>query len=204
MALPTGRVTMLFTDIEGSTRLLRALGASYADVLSGQRRIIRAAIGEHQGHEMGTEGDSFFVVFASAEEGLHAACAAQRGLAAHAWPDGAAVRIRMGLHVGEPTRHEDGYMGLDLNRSARIASTANGGQIVTSGAIESLNYQLRKVTKTRGPFPTDDAVLKIFYLAIDNIGHQRGGELGSHTQGWKQALNAFAVAYPGRVPDTLN
>lgn len=76
--------------------------------------------------------------------------------------------------------------------------------IYTTNAIESLNYQLRKVTKTRGSFPTDDAVLKIFYLAIDNIGHHRGGELGSHTQGWKHALNAFAVAYPGRIPDTLS
>jgi len=76
--------------------------------------------------------------------------------------------------------------------------------IYTTNAIESLNYQLRKVTKTRGSFPTDDAVLKIFYLAIDNIGHHRGGELGSHTQGWKQALNAFAIAYPGRIPDTLS
>jgi len=76
--------------------------------------------------------------------------------------------------------------------------------IYTTNAIESLNYQLRKVTKTRGSFPTDDAVLKILYLAIDNIGHHRGGELGSHTHGWNQALNAFAIAYPGRVPDTLN
>ncbi|MEO6628275.1 MAG: IS256 family transposase [Aquihabitans sp.] len=76
--------------------------------------------------------------------------------------------------------------------------------IYTTNAIESLDYQLRKVTKTRGSFPTDDAVLKIFFLAIDNIGHQRGGELGTHTPGWKQALNAFAVAYPGRIPDTLS
>lgn len=75
--------------------------------------------------------------------------------------------------------------------------------IYTTNSIESLNYQLRKVTKTRGSFPTDDAVLKIFYLAIDNIGHTRGGQLGSHTEGWKQALNAFAIAYPGRIPDTL-
>ena len=76
--------------------------------------------------------------------------------------------------------------------------------IYTTNAIESLNYQLRKVTNTRGSFPTDDAVLKIFYLAINNIGHHRGGELGTNTQGWKQALNAFAVAYPGRIPDTLS
>jgi len=76
--------------------------------------------------------------------------------------------------------------------------------VYTTNAIESLNYQLRKVTKTRGSFPTDDAVLKIFYLAIQNIGHTRGGELGTNTQGWKQALNAFTIAYPNRIPDTLN
>lgn len=76
--------------------------------------------------------------------------------------------------------------------------------IYTTNAIESLNYQLRKVTKTRGSFPTDDAVLKIFYLAICNIGHERGGDLGTHTQGWKRALNAFVIAFPGRIPDTLN
>ena len=76
--------------------------------------------------------------------------------------------------------------------------------VYTTNAIESLNYQLRKVTKTKGSFPTDDAVLKIFYLAINNIGHHPSGELGTNTHGWKQALNAFAVSYPGRVPDTLN
>jgi len=74
--------------------------------------------------------------------------------------------------------------------------------IYTTNSIESLNYQLRKVTKTRGHFPTDDAVLKILYLAIRNIGHHRGGELGTGTQGWKQALNAFAIAFPGRLPTT--
>ena len=75
--------------------------------------------------------------------------------------------------------------------------------IYTTNAIESLNYQLRKVTKTRGHFPTDDAVLKILYLAIRNIDQQRGGELGTGTQGWKQALNAFAIAFPGRLEPTL-
>ena len=76
--------------------------------------------------------------------------------------------------------------------------------IYTTNAIESLNYQLRKVTKTRGSFPTDDAALKILYLAITNIGNTRGGELGTHTQGWKQALNAFAINFPGRIPETIN
>jgi putative transposase len=95
-------------------------------------------------------------------------------------------------------RHWDRFIPfLDLDPAIRKI-------VYTTNAIESLNYQLRKVTKTRGSFPTDDAVLKIFYLAISNIGNHRGGELGSHTQGWKQALNAFAVAYPGRIPDTLS
>ena len=76
--------------------------------------------------------------------------------------------------------------------------------IYTTNAVESLNFQLRKVTKTKGSFPTDDAVLKIFYLAICNIGHHRTGDLGTATQGWKRALNAFAIAFPGRIPDTLN
>ena len=74
--------------------------------------------------------------------------------------------------------------------------------IYTTNAIESLNYQLRKVTKTRGHFPTEDAVLKILYLAIRNIGNNRGGELGTGTQGWKQALNAFAITFPGRLDPT--
>ncbi len=76
--------------------------------------------------------------------------------------------------------------------------------IYTTNAIESLNYQLRKVTKTKGHFPTEDAVLKIFYLAICNIGNNRGGELGTHTQGWAQALNAFAIAFPNRLTPTTH
>ena len=135
MPLPTGRIAMLFTDIEGSTLLLRGLGADYAGVLSDQRRITRDAIAAYGGDEMGTEGDSFFVVFPTGEAAVWAAVHAQRGLAANTWPAGATVRIRMGAHVGEPTRHEEGYVGLDLNRAARIASTANGAQIVISAAL---------------------------------------------------------------------
>src|SRR4051794_19664603 len=137
MGLPEGRITMLFTDIEGSTQLLRALGSDYAHVLSAQRAIMRRAIADHGGHEMGTEGDSFFVVFASAADGVAAAVDAQRGLHAHEWPQGAQVRVRMGLHVGEPVRHEEGYMGIDLNKAARVASTANGGQIVISDDLRA-------------------------------------------------------------------
>ncbi len=126
---------MLFTDIEGSTRLLRALGPSYANVLSDQRRIMRGAIAAQGGHEMGTEGDSFFVVFGTADAAVRAAIEAQRGLVENQWPANATVRVRMGLHVGEPARHEEGFVGLDLNRAARIAATANGAQIVISADL---------------------------------------------------------------------
>ncbi len=132
--LPTGTVTMLFSDIEGSTALLSRLGDRYGEALSAQRRIVRAAINSFHGREMGTEGDSFFVVFEFAQDALRACVQAQHALQAHRWPQETTVRVRMGLHTGEPVRLEEGYVGMDLNRAARIASTAHGGQIVLSDA----------------------------------------------------------------------
>ncbi|WP_460461113.1 adenylate/guanylate cyclase domain-containing protein, partial [Angustibacter peucedani] len=137
--LPTGTVTMLFTDIEGSTSLLHRLTADrYAGVLTLQRELLRTAFTAEQGVEMGTEGDSFFVVFASATACVRAALAAQLALATTAWPDGASVRVRMGVHTGEPRRHEDGYVGMDVHRAARVASCAHGGQVVVSAATHQL------------------------------------------------------------------
>ena len=136
--LPTGTLTLLFSDIEGSTALLHTLGPQWGEALSAQRSILRAAFVEHGGTEMGTEGDSFFVVFRSAHDAVSAAITGQRGLQRHAWPGGATVRVRMGLHTGEPQRHEDGYIGEDVHRAARIGSTAHGGQIVLSEATHSL------------------------------------------------------------------
>jgi predicted ATPase/class 3 adenylate cyclase len=130
--LPAGTITMLFSDIEGSTVLLSRLGEAYGEALSAQRALLRAAFSAGGGHEMGTEGDSFFVVFASAADAVSCCVAAQRALAAHEWPGGAQVRVRMGLHSGEPARHEDGYIGMDVHRAARIAATAHGGQVVVS------------------------------------------------------------------------
>src|SRR5712692_10483668 len=136
--LPTGTITMLFSDIEGSTGLLGRLGDRYGEALSAQRALLRAAFAASRGHEMGTEGDSFFVVFESAGEAARCCVAAQRALSGHAWPGGVAVRVRMGLHSGEPARHEDGYIGLDVHRAARIAAAAHGGQVILSEATRLL------------------------------------------------------------------
>ena len=136
--LPTGTVTMLFSDIEGSTTLLGRLGDRYGEALTAQRAIIRAAVSASGGHEMGTEGDSFFVVFGSAADAVACCLEAQRALAGQAWPGGVAVRVRMGLHSGEPMRHQDGYVGMDVHRAARIAGAAHGGQVVLSDATRLL------------------------------------------------------------------
>jgi predicted ATPase/class 3 adenylate cyclase len=131
-------VTLLFSDIEGSTSLLRALGDDWAGVLSAQRRILRSAFERCGGREMGTEGDSFFVVFGSALDAVTAALAGQRGLAAHPWPPGGRIRVRMGVHTGEPTPHEDGYVGIDVHLAARVAAAAHGGQVVLTDATRQL------------------------------------------------------------------
>jgi len=136
---PSGTVTFLFTDIEGSTNLEHRVGtARYAAVRERHREILRAAFGRHVGKEQGTEGDSFFVVFDSAREAVAAAIEAQLALAAEPWPDDAAVRVRMGLHSGEAEMAGGNLVGLDINRAARIAALAYGGQILLSEATRAL------------------------------------------------------------------
>jgi predicted ATPase/class 3 adenylate cyclase/tetratricopeptide (TPR) repeat protein len=136
MAFPAGTVTLLFSDIEGSTWLLEGLGERYADVLDEHRRIVRGAIAEHGGHEVRTEGDGFFVAFTRASDAVRAAVAAQLGLGVRAWPGGAAVRVRMGLHTGEPRVVGGDYVGMDVHRAARICSAAHGGQVLVSETTE--------------------------------------------------------------------
>jgi class 3 adenylate cyclase len=130
--LPTGTVTLLFTDIEGSTRLLQHLGERYSDVLAECRGLMRAAFHQQHGHEVDTQGDAFFVTFARATDAVMAAVAVQRALSSHSWPDGVTVRVRMGLHTGEPLRSPEGYVGLDVHYAARIMSAGHGGQILLS------------------------------------------------------------------------
>ena len=136
--LPTGTVTFLFSDIEGSTRLLQSLGERYPEVLETHQRLLREAFGAHAGTVVGTEGDSFFVVFPDAHEALAAAVASQRALEDHEWPEGARVRVRIGLHTGEGSLGGDNYVGLDVHRAARIAAAGRGGQLLVSAATKSL------------------------------------------------------------------
>src|SRR5947209_860001 len=136
--LPTGTVTMLFSDIEGSTRLLQQLGESYSRVLSECQRLLRTSFQRWHGQEVDTQGDSFFVAFARATDALEASVDAQLALAAHLWPEGVAVRVRMGLHTGEPQLSAGNYVGLDVHRAARIMSAGYGGQVLLSATTQEL------------------------------------------------------------------
>src|SRR5438105_364485 len=122
---PTGTVTFLFSDIEGSTRLVQAFGAAWPELLERHRDALRAAFADHGGREQGTEGDSFFVAFASAPEGVGAAVDSQRALAAINWPAGGQIRVRMGLHTGEGRLSGRDYVGIDVHRAARIAAAGH-------------------------------------------------------------------------------
>jgi predicted ATPase/class 3 adenylate cyclase len=136
--LPTGTVTLLFTDIEGSTVLAERLEDRWPGVLADHHQLLRAVFAENDGLELGTEGDAFFVVFREARDAVVAAAAAQRALAAHAWPDGEEVRVRIGLHTGQPTATAEGYVGLDLHRAARVMAAAHGRQVLLSQATRDL------------------------------------------------------------------
>ena len=131
--LPTGTVTFLFTDVEGSTRLLHELGSEgYAQALAEHRRILRDAFAAHGGVEVDTQGDAFFVAFPTAPGALAAAAQALEGLAA------AAIRVRMGIHTGTPYLVEEGYVGADVHRAARIAAAGHGGQVLISSSTAAL------------------------------------------------------------------
>ena len=137
--LPLGTVTFLFTDIEGSTRLLQQLGDQYATLLAEHRHLLQQVCETHSGSVVGTQGDGFFIAFPRALDGIHAAVDAQRALTAHAWTEGVTLRVRMGLHTGEPQiSASENYVGIDVHRAARIASAAHGGQVLISQRIHDL------------------------------------------------------------------
>jgi DNA-binding NarL/FixJ family response regulator/class 3 adenylate cyclase len=130
--LPHGTVTLFFTDVEGSTQILQRLGDRYAQVLADHRRLFREAVEAGGGHVVDHRGDEFFVVFEDARAAADAAVAAQRAFADHDWPEGIDLRVRMGMHTGEPNVRDDAYFGMDVHRAARIAQAGSGGQILMS------------------------------------------------------------------------
>ena len=137
-ALPSGTVTFLFTDIEGSTQLLHNLGAGYDQVLADHERILRSAFDAHGGRIVDTQGDSFFVAFSRGKDAVAAAADAQRDLAAHAWPEGTELKVRMGLHTGEPRVGADRYVGMGVHKAARIGAAGHGGQVLLSRTTREL------------------------------------------------------------------
>jgi class 3 adenylate cyclase len=137
-ALPSGTVTFVFSDIEGSTALLKQLGERYDGVLSDHRRLMRKCFTERGGVEIDTQGDAFFFAFPRARDAVEAAVEAQRAHAAHEWPEGRAVHVRMGLHTGEPAVGSEGYLGLDVVRAARLCTAGKGGHVLLSETTRAL------------------------------------------------------------------
>ena len=153
-----GTRTFLFSDIEGSTSLLQDLGDEYSTVLADHHRLLRDAWATHRGVEVGTEGDSFFVVFERADDAVAAARDAQLAIAAFDWPSEVEVRVRMGIHTGEVDLTPEGYVGLAINVAARIASAAHGGQVLFSEAtrhlvtdVEAFDYGEHRLKDIRRP-----------------------------------------------------
>src|SRR5262245_22981698 len=137
-ALPTVTVTVLFTDIEGSTQLLHNLGAGYDQLLAEHERILRSSFDEHGGRIVDTQGDSFFVAFSRGKDAVAAAVDAQRDLAAHEWPEGTELKVRMGLHTGEPRVGGERYVGIGVHKAARIGAAGHGGQVLLSRTTQEL------------------------------------------------------------------
>ena len=137
-SLPAGTVAFVFSDVEGSTALVKRLGNRYGELLAEHRRLMRETLCDAGGIEIDTQGDAFFFAFTRARDAVAAAVAAQRAHAERTWPDGAVVRVRMGLHTGEPTIGEEGYYGLDVVRAARLCGVGGGGHVVLSETTRAL------------------------------------------------------------------
>ncbi|MGO8947863.1 MAG: ATP-binding protein [Ktedonobacterales bacterium] len=177
--LPTGTVTLLFTDIEGSTRLLQHLGDRYGAVLQVCRSLMRTAFQEWHGYEVDTQGDAFFVAFARATDALSAAVAVERALFAQVWPDGITLRVRIGLHTGEPERSAEGYVGLDVHRAARIMSAGHGGQVLLSQTTHAL---------VEHAMPED--------VHLDDLGGHRLKDLGPPTRLFQLVIAGLPADFP--------
>jgi predicted ATPase/class 3 adenylate cyclase len=197
---PTGTIAFLFTDIEGSTRLARSRPDEYEQLLDEHRSMLRETFARHAGFEVSTEGDSFFVVFRSPLEALRAAAEGQRALTGREWPQGADVRVRMGLHLGEATRRGGDYVGLEIHRAARVGSSGHGGQVLVSEAMVAVvgdripdglgfrdlgEYRLKdfdapaRIHQLTGPgLPTEFGALKAEPVRPTNLPERRSSFIG--------------------------
>ena len=173
--LPSGTVSLLFTDIEGSTQLQHRLGEHYHEVVAEHRRLLEEAFAAHRGTVVDRQTESFFVAFARARHAVQAAAAAQRALADHAWPDGVQVKVRMGIHAGDPEVADDRYVGLAVSRAARICASAHGGQVLLSSSARALlSDDQRAALRTLGVYRLKDfaAPEPISQLVIDGLPSQ--------------------------------
>ena len=178
--IPTGAVTFLFTDIEGSTRLVKQLRDRYGVVLAHHQRLLRAAFVAHGGYEVDTQGDSFFVAFASARDALLAAVEGQLALSSHPWPVGVQIKVRMGLHTGQAVAHDDRYTGLAVHRAARIAAAGHGGQILVSQATQTL-------------LEDEEEDLHVF---LRDLGEQRLKDLDRPVRLYQAAAEGLQASFP--------
>jgi YVTN family beta-propeller protein len=210
--LPSGTVTFLFTDVEGSTRLLKQLGERYSAVLADHRRLLREAVEARDGREIDTQGDSFFFAFARANAALGAAVVAQRALAEHEWPEGGEVRVRMGLHTGEPVVDGASYVGLGVHRAARIGAVAHGGQVLLSIATRELvedeaggvsirelgSYRLKDIDRPERLFQLDIEGLQTDFppLKAEKVAQPRPVRRRTLLAGALAGVIAAAVAIP--------
>ncbi|UCF98564.1 MAG: adenylate/guanylate cyclase domain-containing protein [Spirochaetaceae bacterium] len=183
-ALPTGTVTFVFTDIEGSTRLIQRLGSGHREVLETHTQLLRKAISEAGGIEVGERGDGFFFVFVSACDAARAAAQIQRSLAEHSWPPGGTVRVRIGMHTGEGVLGGDNYMGLEVHRAARVGTAGHGGQVILSEATATL---------LRDSLPTD--------LSLRDLGCYRLKDLPQKEQLFQLLIPGLPADFP--PPRTL-
>src|SRR3954452_1409273 len=164
--LPAGTVTLLFTDIEGSTRLLHEIGELYGEVLAEHHRLLREVWAARGGVEVDTEGDAFFVAFPEARSALSAASAAQEALAAHAWPHGGPVRVRMGVHTGAPQIRDGTYWGVDVHYAARLCSAAHGGQVLVSASTRALADDVAAEDLGEHAVKDFPAARKLYHLTV--------------------------------------
>jgi class 3 adenylate cyclase len=167
--LPVGVVTLLFSDIEGSTRLLRALGEVYEEVLGDHHRLLRNAWSQHGGVEVHADGDAFLVAFPDPGQAVEAAIAGQCALRANAWPGGCELRVRMGVHTGSPRVRDEDYWGVDVHYAARLCAAASGGQVLLSESTAALvDFALEDLGKHAvKDFPSSR---RIFHVPIDGLG----------------------------------